>query len=118
MRVQQDAEDDDRHRVHGVEQNDERHHPAGRAAALHARLAQGPVGERHAAGAGGGEQRGGGQARHRDLERGGEVEPPVDHVLAVAAAEDPAEERGVGTNEKALKPTATATQPQPDRTAC
>ena len=60
---QQDAEDDQRDEVEGVEEDEEGDHPADRLAPLHPGLAQGPVGEQDAAGAAGGEQPGRRQSR-------------------------------------------------------
>src|SRR5829696_7678749 len=55
------------------------------AAAQHAGLAQGPVGEHDPAGAGRGEDARRGKAGHRDLVRGAQIEAAVDLVLAGAA---------------------------------
>ena len=87
---QQDAEDHERDQVDGVEDHEERDHPADRLSSLHPRLPQGPIGEQDPASPSGGEQPGRRQSRHRDLVA--LVPRQVDHLLA----HDAAEERDVG----------------------
>ena len=94
-RAQQDPEDHEGPQVDQVGEREEGHHPAGRAAPGHPRLAQRPVGEHEPARSRGGEDPRGGQPRHGDLVGRPQVEPPVDLVVD-GAREDPLEQRHVG----------------------